>query len=489
MRSTGAAEIHSEVYSTRIEAVQALREVAKGSPGHSVRLYKAAEELRAGALRYGEAPNAALYTALADLMHIVALLADWRSGTINAEADTSRFLTAAKARTQSWIEQSKSNTSLLLFYDVAAALNSTDQIADVAKLATKLAIIPLPVGLYSEPVRIGVRLPNGESSAPEPEQLTVAFVKFTVDGTPLEQIHFLTPGELHDLDIEVRVSRWPVGATALVIEPVTIEQASTYQMPVFSISAPTGSGPFQLREKGRMRLAVSHNMNARPFEFKYVAKFEPRATEQPVDIVGQRTLMLEGIDLARNPITGYPNLDQKFMEVRDRLRQTPGILQHELLDALSLLAPIANYAGQVVQDNLYSEAVSEAEFQKRIKSFLRSHPKIGSSLEEHPRAGGGITDLSFKGIRLELKSESNGPMVLEDCKKFVGQTASYAVASGKRIAVLCVLDCSEKDRAPFPMEDGLGILMDQQGQSTTFVVTVLLQGNLIRPSSLSRTPP
>lgn len=135
---------------------------------------------------------------------------------------------------------------------------------------------------------------------------------------------------------------------------------------------------------------------------------------------------------------------------------------------------------------MYDGVVSETEFQKRIKAFLRSQPKIGNNLEEHPRAGGGITDLSFKGIRLELKSESKKPLVLEDCRQFVGQTASYAVASGKRIAVLCVLDCSEKDRAPFPMEDGLGILMDQQGSSTTFVITVLLQGNLTRPSNLSR---
>lgn len=257
-------------------------------------------------------------------------------------------------------------------------------------------------------------------------------------------------------------------------------------MPVFSFPAPSGSGPFQLREKGRVHLVVPHHMNARPFEFKYVAKFTPHSAEQPVSIVGQRTLLLEGIDLARNPITGYPSLDVKFMEVRDLLRQIPGVLQQELLDALTLLAPVANYAGQVVQDNLFDSVVSEAEFQTRMRSFLRGHPMIGADLEEHPRAGGGITDLSFKGIRLELKSESDKPFTLNDCKKFVGQAASYAVASGKRIALLCVLDCSKKERAPFPVEDGIGILMDQQGSSTTFVITLLLQGNLVRPSDLSR---
>ena len=94
--------------------------------------------------------------------------------------------------------------------------------------------------------------------------------------------------------------------------------------------------------------------------------------------------------------------------------------------------------------------------------------------------------MSFKGIRLELKSECDKPLTLGDCKKFVGQAASYAVASGKRIALLCVLDCSKKERAPFPVEDGIGILMDQQASSTTFVITLLLQGNLMRPSDLSR---
>jgi hypothetical protein len=34
-----------------------------------------------------------------------------------------------------------------------------------------------------------------------------------------------------------------------------------------------------------------------------------------------------------------------------------------------------------------------------------STPRIGSELEEHPHAGRGITDLSFRSIRVELKFE------------------------------------------------------------------------------------
>jgi hypothetical protein len=460
--------------------------VAKGAPGHEVRIHEAAEAVRSSAELYGSAPNAMLFNSLGELLEEVALLADWRSAVLTAASDSDRFRKAASARAQTWIEANKDAGSLSVFREAAERIKLVQDVGEVATISALLAVIPLPVGLFSIPIRSVRSISDDDETGDKPEQLTVAFVKFSVDGTPLEQIHFLTPGELHDLDIEVRVSRWPKGATGLVIAPITIEQASTYQMPVFSFPKPAGNGPFQLREKGRAHLVVPHHINARPFEFKYVAKFTPQSAEQPVSIVGQRTLLLEGLDLTRNPITGYPNLDAKIVDVRDRLRQTPGVLQQELLDALTLLAPVANYAGQVVQDNLYHAPVSEAEFQKRVRSFLRGHPMIGASLEEHPRAGGGITDLSFKGIRLELKSESDRPLTLDDCKKFVRQAASYAVASGKRIALLCVLDCSRKERAPFPIEDGIDILIDQQGSSTTFVVTLLLQGNLVRPSDLSR---
>jgi hypothetical protein len=283
-------------------------------------------------------------------------------------------------------------------------------------------------------------------SAPraKPVELTVAFLKFTIDKKPLAETHFLAPGEMHDLDIEVRVSRWPVNATALVLEPVTIEHADAYKMPVFSIPAPAGTGPFRLIQQGRAALTVPQHLNARPFEFKYVARFEPRGSEQPVETVGQRTLLLEGLDLARQALTGYHHVDQKLIDIRNDLRVAPGMVQQELTDALALAFPLANLAAQSVNDNFFDTAISEGDFQKRVRSFLRSHPNIGSALEEHPRAAGGITDLSYRGIRLELKSEKDKTLAFADCEQFVAQAASYAIGSGKRIAVLCVLDGSPK---------------------------------------------
>jgi len=111
-------------------------------------------------------------------------------------------------------------------------------------------------------------------------------------------------------------------------------------------------------------------------------------------------------------------------------------------------------------------------------------PEIGPRLEEHPRAAGGETDLSFERIRIELKSANDRPLRLADCQQFVGQTSSYAAGSDKRVGVLCVLDGSRKIEQPFPADEGIGILKTED--DAVAVVTLLIQGNLARPSDLSR---
>jgi hypothetical protein len=190
---------------------------------------------------------------------------------------------------------------------------------------------------------------------------------------------------------------------------------------------------------------------------------------------------MDGTD---RPITGYRGIDRRILEVRDVLRQRPLVTPEDVTNALTLLAALGSLAGQAVQDHLFPEPLNEGAFQAFIRSHLRRRPDIGSKLEEHPRAGAGTTDLSFERIRLELKSVNDRPLGLTDCQRYVGQSASYATGSDKRVGVLCVLDGSRKIEQPFPAEDGIGIL--KTGDDAVAVVTVLVQGNLARPSDLSR---
>jgi hypothetical protein len=487
MRQTRTEEILSAAYPARIEIIEALRQAALGGEDDALHVREAANGLLAASRRYGDAPNAAIYASVAELALCVSLLLEWRSGVLSAVQDVQRFQVAARERAAEWSKGHLSDCVQNDLAKIAALIGRVASVSEVAGVAAALAAVPVPVGLYSQFRRHGAHIPEGDS-APRatPVELTVAFLKFTIDGKPLAETHFVSPGEMHDLDIEVRVSRWPADATALILEPVTIEHADAYKMPVFSIAAPPGTGPFQLNQQGRAALTVPHHLNARPFEFKYVARFEPRGSEQPVETVGQRTLLLEGLDLARQPLTGYRHVDQKLIEIRNELRVASGMVQQELTDALALAIPIANLAAQSVSDNVFDTVIAEGEFQKRVRSFLRSQAHIGSGLEEHPRAAGGITDLSFRGIRLELKSEKDKCLSFADCRRFVEQAASYAVGSGKRLAVLCVLDCSPKAKTAFPMEDGIGFFVHQSTETPVYVLTILIQGNLAKPSDFSR---
>jgi hypothetical protein len=111
---------------------------------------------------------------------------------------------------------------------------------------------------------------------------------------------------------------------------------------------------------------------------------------------------------------------------------------------------------------------------------------IGGALDEHPHAARGITDLSFRGIRLELKSEKDMRLVLADCEQYLAQAASYAIGSGKRRALLCVLDGSPKTEPAFPVEDGIGVFIHKSSDTPIYVLTILIQGNLARQSDFSR---
>ena len=70
-------------------------------------------------------------------------------------------------------------------------------------------------------------------------------------------------------------------------------------------------------------------------------------------------------------------------------------------------------------------------------------------------------------------------------RKFVEQAASYAVAKGKRVALLCILDTSAKDSAPWSAADGIDVLMSAPPANVA-VITLVIQGNITRPSKLSR---
>jgi subtilase family serine protease len=111
---------------------------------------------------------------------------------------------------------------------------------------------------------------------------------------------------------------------------------------------------------------------------------------------------------------------------------------------------------------------------------------IGEHLQGHPEAAGGITDLTFRDIPIELKVENSKVLFPKDFKKYFNQTAAYAIGLGKRIGVLSVLEASQKKEPVGVVEDDIEVFVHQTGNSPILIVVVVVRGGFPKPSSYFR---
>lgn len=474
-------DVLEQVFPLRIEAIAALRAAVPTSD----RLKAAAVSVREAAPVYGRAPAARIWTAFADGLDCIAQLEAWRVAVLSAEIDADRHLRAARKRFE--LMEASAGTTLFETELLARLRPLIEPEPDADGLRSALATLPMPIALFAGPepqLPSWAREPQKQASPPP--ELAVAFLAFAIDGQSAERIHWLAPQQTHDLKLEVKVSRWPEGAERIRLSPVSVEPARTFDLPTFEFDRPSGPGPYTFSETGRMVLHTPQAMEARPYEFLYAAEFSPLESEQPVVVAGQRMLRLNGSDPRHSPITGYPGIDRKLITIRDQLRREPRISEREAADVLQVLAALGNLMGQAVQDARYPKPISEAAFQDDVRQMLRSSRFIGAELEEQAHAAGGRTDLSYRGVRIELKSQRDRTLTLEDCKRYAAQAATYAVGTNCLVGVLCVLDATPKAVVPFPVEDGIEIVTVETATSPVYVVICLIQGGLPRPSDLSR---
>lgn len=363
-------EVLSRAFPARINAVEALIQATNTRTNNAAQLRQAASALDSAGPLYGRASTAAVYAAFAELLRIVALLVEWRAAVLEAGLDAERFLRGAKERHRLWVMEYGATDPTACLAEAGAQVIALSSIEEVSLVCHRIVSTPLPIGVFSDEYPRFSTLENVDDKEKEddPPELAIAFLRFIIDGVPADETHFLTPGEAHDLEIEVRVSRWPDGAEGLSLSPISIEPTANYDFPTFEFPRPSGDPPFQMQKRGRAILRVPQSLQAQPFEFKYTGSFLPIAVEQPVAIVGQRTLRIEGYDLARAPVTGYVGIDLRLLRVRDELRTQPLITSADQKNVLTVLTPLCSLAGRALQDALFRKTCSEADFQAEVRN-------------------------------------------------------------------------------------------------------------------------
>jgi hypothetical protein len=188
-------------------------------------------------------------------------------------------------------------------------------------------------------------------------------------------------------------------------------------------------------------------------------------------------------------LSGYRQIDKKLHDIFDRVRKVRKVEQSEIADFMRFFSSIAGIAGQSLQDNLFPGFYTEKEFQREMKKLLRCRPEIGSELEEHNHTAAGVTDLSFRGIPLELKVRQSGSVRVSHMGAEFEQVTQYVVGSDRCFGVVCVLDCSHKLRAPgVPANDISFRIVSPplRGRLPIGLGIVLIRGNLSKPSKITK---
>jgi hypothetical protein len=419
----------------------------------------------------------------------------WANAIRSAEIDPDRYLRAAKQLGKDLSRTIENDPGARQMCRVLSMVNEVAEVETLSEIARLLLFLPLPLPILIEPpvsritrITYPTKVDPGKKDIPE---VSVAFVSFSLNNASFADPHTIEPYTLHDLAVEARVSRWPEGAEKLVLDVVSVEPPDIYKLPTFIFTKPDGTPPYSLREVGRMLLHVPQAFFSRPLEFSYRARFLPEDPGAQVTVEGQRHLHIQTYDPEVNPQTGFREVDFRLNTIRQEARSYSGVRDKELGSFLIALGGIGRIAGQAIQDNLFPGTWSERQFQAKVKELLRSDPKIGSELEEHPHAAGGITDLSFRKIRIELKASGETYLTIDKSLEFSNQPTQYVVGSDRRFGILCVLDHSPKRVAPGAVANDIALQPmwppENNGAGDPILLgVVIVRGNLARPSDLSR---
>ena len=452
MRRTPRDEIFLEAFDCRREILEKITQLKEDEDAAQT-LVQVVDLIEKIIDELGENQTAVFYKGLKSLAVSVKHLCDWKEALRNAGQDAGRFLVAYKLHVKEALSVAKNFPDGGQTATVINEISAIDTPESIDKAFECLAKISLPLPIH----RIDLeQWPSSrrEKTLEEKEEDVVAFLEYKIDNQPLKNPHPISPNTLHDLHVELRINSWPKDSTGIIIQPVSELYADSYQMPTFQFQS--NDKKRILEDTKKLNLKVEQSFESEPIEFVYQAYLLP--TMKNVSVVGNNRIIVRSDAERGLVISGFKEADAILLDVRSKLSSEIGITAAKRGDFLTLIKSLANIGGQALQSHEFPGVWSEKQFQGEIRKRLRQIPDIGSDLVDHPEFAGGISDLLFRKIHLELKVEDKALVTLETAHKYTQQAAQYAAGADIRLGVLCILDCSPKQVAPGSVANDIGLI-------------------------------
>lgn len=332
-----------------------------------------------------------------------------------------------------------------------------------------------------------------EEVAPAPLVCLIAFL----DHAPLVTPQLVKTDLLYPLAFRLRGLTWPGESSRLRLDLLTTCPREEFSVSEFVMDRPKLNADFEYEGEvsGHIKFNSPQSSLLDDIVFAIGAAFEmPNGEFQEIPVIGQHELRLRVASQQNHPLMcGNRRLDRQVEELLTKvLRECPSI-RDELNDLLPVLEALTWLLGTYAQEAIFKgrSDVSEPEFHKTVLRDLRN--RLGPDVQDHPNQAGGITDIRFRGVIVELKVEDQKGDRQHICKKYTAQPAQYAGVEARQVSLLLVLDLTAKDRPPGDIRNDI-LLVDVETHggdshskpfpSKAFVFVV--NGNVKSPSDYSR---
>ena len=358
-----------------------------------------------------------------------------------------------------------------------------------------LLMIPLPT-LYwhtGELIIPPQDVDDEPDTIPSPMLRVIVFL----DHAPIASPQLLKPNILYPLVFQVHGLTWPVDAVRLHLDLLTTCPPSEVSFSKFTLDPPCciENNEYQGKLAGQIKFNSEQSSILDDLVFTVRGAFETSdGNLMEIPVIGHNELCLKIVNEARYPLmTGNRRLDRHIEELVAKLLSDCPNVRDELDDLLDMLQAITGLLATYAQEAIYKgrSDVPESEFQKTVLRDLRN--QLGQDVQEHPHQAGGVADIRYRGVIVELKveKENGGREYLS--KKYSGQAVQYASAEARQVSIVLVLDLTSKDKPPGDIRNDI-ILTDvethggddisKEFPSKTFVFAI--NGNIKNPSLYSR---
>lgn len=361
--------------------------------------------------------------------------------------------------------------------------------------------IPWPITYWREEPNPYSHIRKASPTSDEivPQETIVGPLRLIVflDDEPLASPILVRPRVLYTLKFKVSGLAWPAEADKLRVDLLSTCPSGTYLISDMTVDKPGDnlSRRFDNEVCGNLTFTVAQSMLSPPLSFVVRCAFSQRdGSWREIAVIGHNQLDFRVVDEKNcDLMSGYRRLDAHVVELLEKLRKEHPGVRGELPDLMRVLEALSSLLGAYAQGAIYKDArdISETTFQKDVLRDMRV--KLGGDVQEHPNQAGGITDIRYRGIIIELKVEREDGDRKHICEKYTKQSTQYEGVEGRQVSVVLVLDLTPKHLPPGDIRNDILLVHvpthgEHDGKSAfpSKAFVFIVNGNLKSPSEYSK---